>query len=101
MERINHILPSILSTDKKLSFCDLNIEDVKNYLGEYVPAMFELTNFWNNNLDDKEKTILKDIEIPLSKVLSEMEINGVSIDTNYLILLVFSLLDMIYSSLCY
>lgn len=84
MERINHILASMISDNKKLNFCDYDIEQVKNYVADTTKSLFELTKFWNENLDEKEYKILQDIEIPLSYVLANMEQTGVAIDMNYL-----------------
>ena len=84
MERINHILSSMVSDNKKLNFCDYDIDQVKNYVSDTTKSLFELTKFWNENLDEKEYRILQNIEIPLSYVLSEMEQTGVAIDLNYL-----------------
>ena len=84
MEKINHILPSIVSDNKKLKFCDYEIETAKNYVFDSMASLFELTKYWNNTLDEKEYKILSDIEIPLSYVLSDMETCGVSIDNTYL-----------------
>ena len=84
MEKINHILPSIVSDNKKLKFCDYEIETAKNYVFDSMASLFGLTKYWNNTLDEKEYKILSDIEIPLSYVLSDMETCGVSIDNTYL-----------------
>lgn len=84
MEKINHILPSVVSDNKKLKFCDYDTEAVKNYVFESMASLFELTKYWNSTLDIKEHKILSDIEIPLSFVLSDMEVCGVSIDKSYL-----------------
>lgn len=83
MERINHILSTVV-TDKKLKFSDYDASTIKNYTGDYTVSLFNLTKFWLENLDAKELKILNEIEIPLSYVLSDMEITGVSIDKNYL-----------------
>lgn len=84
MERINHILSTMVTDNKKLEFCDYDIEQVKNYIADTTKSLFELTKFWNENLDEKEYKILSDIEIPLSYVLAKMEQTGVAIDLNYL-----------------
>ncbi len=84
MERINHILPTMVSENKKAEFYEYDIESVKNYTAESTTALFELTKYWINHLDLKEFDILENIEIPLSYVLSDMEFNGVSVDVEYL-----------------
>lgn len=84
MERINHILSTMVTDNKKLNFNDYDIEQVKNYVADTTKSLFELTKFWNENLDEKEYRILQEIEIPLSYVLAQMEQTGVAIDLNYL-----------------
>ncbi len=84
MERINHILPSMVSDNKKAKFTDFSIETVKNYTTDIISSLFELTKFWMNNLDEKEFKLLTDVEIPLAFVLSDMERCGVSVDKKYL-----------------
>lgn len=87
MEKINHILPSIVSENKKAKIVDFDIDTVKNYVGDILASLFELSKYWCNTLDGKEYKILHDIEIPLSKVLADMEFTGVSVDVEYLKLL--------------
>jgi len=84
MERIEHILPTMVSDNKKARFCDFGIENVKNYVAETVCAHIELAKYWLKNLDEKELNLLYKMEIPLAYVLSDMEINGVTVDVNYL-----------------
>lgn len=84
MEKINHILPSIVSENKKAKIIDFDIDTVKNYVGDILASLFELSKYWCNVLDEKEYKILQDIEIPLSKVLADMEYTGVSVDVEYL-----------------
>ena len=84
MERINHILTTMVSDTKKAKFCDYNIENIKNHTSDCTTSLFNLTKFWLENLDEKEFKILNDIEIPLSYVLSDMEKTGVSVDREYL-----------------
>lgn len=84
MERINHILTTMVTDTKKAKFCDYDIENVKNHTSDCTTSLFNLTKFWFQNLDEKELKILNDIEIPLSYVLSDMEKAGVSVDREYL-----------------
>lgn len=84
MEKINHILPSIVSENKKAKIIDFDIDTVKNYVGDILASLFELSKYWCNTLDEKEYKLLQDIEIPLSKVLADMEYTGVSVDVEYL-----------------
>lgn len=84
MEQINHILPTIVSNTKKSSLADNNVDTMKNYSGDVMASLFELTLYWVKLLEDKEYEILTYIEIPLAYVLAQMESNGVSIDKKYL-----------------
>lgn len=84
MEQIDHILPTIVSNTKKTSIADNNISVMKDYAGDVISSLFELTKCWSEKLDEKEYNIMTDIEIPLAHVLAGMEITGVSVDTNYL-----------------
>lgn len=60
------------------------IEDAASYSCDDAFATLELTRFWTENLDEKEKDLLYNIEMPLLYVLADMERTGVSIDKNYL-----------------
>lgn len=84
MERINHMLPTIVTENKKAKFSDNNINTVKSYAGDVIASLFELTKYWVGELDEKEYKILRDIEIPLAHVLADMEYIGISIDEDYL-----------------
>ena len=84
MEQINHILPTIVSNTKKSSLADNDVDTMKNYSGDVMASLFELTLYWVKLLEDKEYEILTDIEIPLAYVLAQMESNGVSIDKKHL-----------------
>ncbi len=84
MEQIDHILPTIVSDDKKNSFADNSIDEIREYSADVLASMFKLTNFWLNCLDQNELKIMRDIEIPLSNVLADMESVGVAIDEEYL-----------------
>ena len=84
MDQIDHILPTIVSDTKKTSVADNNMSVMKDYAGDVISSLFELTKCWSDKLDEKEYNIMTDIEIPLAHVLAGMEITGVSVDTAYL-----------------
>ena len=69
LDFLNHIMSS---SDDEKSVCD------------EAYTMYKLYDFWQENLDEAEQKLVKDIEIPLTKVLAEMEHTGVSIDVEYL-----------------
>ena len=84
MEHIEHILPTIVSNSKTTTFADNDISIMKDYAGDVVASVFELTDYWIQNLNEKELKIMQDIEIPLAHVLAKMEQTGVAVDVNYL-----------------
>ena len=63
---------------------DAMMDNVLSYEADIVDSIFALVEFWQNNLDSDELKILQDIELPLAKVLSDMEQVGVSVDVDYL-----------------
>lgn len=84
MEQINHILASMVSDDTKITFGDSSKSVLLNYVDDVMRSLFELTRYWKDKLNSQELGILCDIEIPLSKVLADMERVGVSVDKKYL-----------------
>ncbi len=59
------------------------VPDEKDYylLCSYL---FDLDEFYKNNLNEKELKLLSDIELPLAFVLKDIEDTGVKLDCNYL-----------------
>lgn len=84
MERIDHVLPTVISDNKKMKFNNLDLDTVKNYVGDVIASLLKLSSYWNSNLDEKEYKIFQTIEIPLAHVLANMEFNGVTVDVEYL-----------------
>ena len=84
MERINHILTTMVTDTKKAKFSDFDIESVKNHTSDCTASLFNLAKYWLGELDEREMKLLNQIEIPLSYVLSDMEKTGVSVDRAYL-----------------
>lgn len=70
------------------------ISQIQNYLGvvlnsktideDLINYARELENFYNKNLDEKEKKLLFDVEMPLKMVLKDVENTGVGLDLEYL-----------------
>lgn len=87
-ENLDFIIDSsedILGRGKNaLKFCELNLDKYKCYGCQNSYAIYALTHFWLEKLNEVEKNILFDIELPLTFVLAIMEQNGVSIDVEYL-----------------
>ncbi|MCQ2957386.1 MAG: DNA polymerase I [Candidatus Gastranaerophilales bacterium] len=64
--------------------CELPLHDVFDYFTNDAFAILKLAKYHIENLTEKEINLFYEIELPLTKVLFEMERNGVSIDTKYL-----------------
>ena len=56
----------------------------EKYLCDEAYTVFKLYEYWQNNLEEMELRLVKDIEMPLTLVLAKMEHTGVAIDVNYL-----------------
>lgn len=97
MEKIDHILPTIVSDTKKSTLADKDMLFMKDYAGDVIASMFTLSAYWLGHLESKEYKILTDIEIPLAHVLADMEYAGVSVNVDYLHTLTKELDRKIYS----
>ncbi len=88
MENLNHAICEYAPfEDIKKNKASLESADIDNVLAcvcDEVATIIELTAYWNKHLTNDELKVLYDIEMPMSKVLADMEYNGVSIDTDYL-----------------
>ena len=63
---------------------EVNLEDISYYACEDSDVVFQLMDILNKKLiDNKLIKIYNEIEIPIVKVLMDMEFNGVSIDINF------------------
>ncbi len=58
--------------------------EVEKYACDEAYTIYKLYEYWQNNLDEDEQKLVKDIEMPLTVVLAKMEHTGVSIDVDYL-----------------
>ena len=86
LENIEHVLNSAVTSDSKDAkyILNLTLTEALDCVSDLLSTIFELTKFWCNTLADKEQNLVKDVELPLSRVLANMEFDGVSIDTAYL-----------------
>ena len=89
MEHLDHAIcdyaPFEKNKKKRIKIEDADINNVLNSVADEAATVTELTKFWLDYLDKDELKVLYNIEIPMAKVLSEMEYVGVTIDTEYLI----------------
>ncbi len=72
------------SKKDRIKFSEVSIERVKNYVGDYANTILNLTKFWANKLSEKEKELLKNVDLPLALVLADMEFTGIAIDRELL-----------------
>lgn len=56
----------------------------ENDICKKVYATCKLYDFWISDLDEKELKLTKEVEVPLSTVLAEMELNGITVNKNCL-----------------
>lgn len=69
---------------KRIKIQDALISNVLQYAADTIYVIFGLAQFWLGELDDEEKKILDTIELPVAKVLADMEYIGVSVDVGFL-----------------
>ena len=64
---------------------DVELEKIKDYAAEDADITLQLRNVFMPLLKEKEvEKVFHDVEVPLIKVLTDMEYEGVKIDTNFL-----------------
>lgn len=59
-------------------------EDTEKCISDEAYTILELYKYWQDNLDESEQKLVKDIEVPLTVVLAKMEYTGVAINVDYL-----------------
>ncbi len=69
----------------QLSMIDVPIEDLCEYAVEDADITFQLKNILEKKLYElNQKSLFEQVEIPLIKVLSDMELEGINIDVSFL-----------------
>ena len=81
---LDYIMVEYEELTKSSSIETVKIEDAASYACDDAFATLLLTEYWQQNLDEKELDILYDMETPLSLVLMQMEENGAFVDINCL-----------------
>jgi DNA polymerase-1 len=67
------------------SMRDVGLEEIKEYAAEDADITFQLKELFTAELDKTEtKTLFDEIEIPLVKVLADMEKEGIRVDVDFL-----------------
>lgn len=59
-------------------------ENIEKYSCDEAYTTYMLYEYWEKNLDNNEQKLVKEVELPLTKVLAKMEYTGVAIDCEYL-----------------
>ncbi|MBR2525221.1 DNA polymerase I [bacterium] len=80
---INHISIE-LEADKKTKLSEMETLNWSDYTMDNAFSINQLTEYWKNELTASEIKIHDEIELPLSKVLAQMEYEGVAIDIDYM-----------------
>lgn len=88
LEKLNYTLTQYAEPEEikklKLTLENANIDKVTKAICDESYAILELTKFWMMELNERELKLISTVELPMAKVLAQMEFNGVSIDTEYL-----------------
>ncbi len=73
------------SGKKEINFSDVDVEKAKNYASEDADITFRLyKKFLKNLKEEKMISIYEDFEKPMIKILAQMEIEGIKIDSKFL-----------------
>ena len=88
IEYLNHSLLQFAEAEEikklKLNYENADIDKITKSICDETAVILELCAYWTKTLQEDELKILSNIEIPMAKVLADMEYNGVAIDTSYL-----------------
>ncbi len=74
----------VLSTEEIMRNKKLNIEDIAKIACKKAKFIWDNRNKYYNLLEDDNKKLYEKLEMPLTYVLKDMEINGVNISTTFL-----------------
>tara|TARA_B100001027_G_scaffold195951_1_gene152553 strand:- start:13384 stop:16218 length:2835 start_codon:yes stop_codon:yes gene_type:complete len=70
---------------EQIELSDLNVKDMAQYSGELSDITFQLAHHFKNEMVKTEiMELFNTLEIPLVKVLSSMELEGIKLDANFL-----------------
>lgn len=88
MELLEHAIcqfaPFEKDKKKRVSIDKADINNALNCIADEIATTTDLTKLWLEKLDEDELRVLYEIEIPMAKVLADMEFDGVSVNTAYL-----------------
>lgn len=88
-KRIFHLrmkeIDELIGTGKKqITIDQAPISDVAAYAATDAYITFKLYYYYDKKLEDREKEILNNIEFPLVEVLRDIELEGISLDSEFL-----------------
>jgi DNA polymerase-1 len=70
---------------KKIKFNELNLKQQSSYFAESANVCFELFQLLEEQLvENKLQKLYKEVELPLLRVLANMELEGINLDVDYL-----------------
>ncbi len=70
---------------KKITFADVDLKKATEYAAEDADVTFRLYEFLKERMDKQRLNKIYELfEVPLIKILSDMEINGIKVDSIYL-----------------
>lgn len=84
LDYINHILFELAFATKKTKYSELPQTDLITYAQDCAFAIFKLTQFWLKDLSVAELRLHDEIELPMTKILAQMEYDGVALDIDYM-----------------
>ena len=69
----------------KIQLNDVSLEKQRNYVVEKADVIFQLKSIFEEKLKEKNlSSLYKDIELPLLRVLAQMELEGIKLDVPFL-----------------
>lgn len=76
---------SLLGTGRKrLQYTDLSLEEASSCAQKELCALYRLGRVLRERLSSEEETLYTEMELPLTKVLAELELEGILLDTDQL-----------------
>ena len=88
LEHLEHspadYMPLAVGMKEKISFKDAEFNAAVNYITDITDIILRLTKFWLKELSQSEMCVMREIDIPVTLVLADMEFNGITVDINYL-----------------
>ncbi|MGN1125635.1 MAG: DNA polymerase I [Candidatus Gastranaerophilaceae bacterium] len=84
LDYINHLSVLLNLANKKTKLEKIPVGELSEVAQDNAFAIFRLAEFWKKNLSDKELKLHDDIELPLARILADMEFYGVALDIDYM-----------------